>query len=135
MNPIFIEVMTSKFPNQFTTEFGNDHLFLVFPAKNPDFGDVDICEDYPGAYIVTLGKFTHGHFDVYDGSDDEKAKEAAEEVVDFLENLFADRIVCFGAHETGGGYCFNNSNDIDECANKWGDLFVWSGFFKKAESA
>ena len=131
MNPIFVEAMNEKFPNQFKTESVNNHLFIVFPAKNFDFGDVDIQEEYQGSYIVTIGKFSHQHFDEYEGTDDEMATNAAIAVADFLENLFADRIICYGSHEGGGG-CYWKGDEENSWADDDDDLFVWSGIYRKA---
>ena len=133
MNPKFIEIIKEKIAYQFEIETVDNRVFIVFPAKSLDFGDVDICEESLGEYIVTVGNFSHSHFDRYDGSDDERVVSAAEDVASFLKNLFSDRIICFGSHECGGGYYFNDIGDIHELADERDDLFVWSGIFRKAQ--
>ena len=128
MNQIFVEALRGRFPNQFEIKFDENHTFINFPAKNPDFGDVDIYEDSPGAYIVNVGHFTHGHFDCYNGTEEEQSKEAAETIASFLETLFADGIICYGSHEEGGGWYAKGHSAI------WGDDvggFVWSGVYHK----
>ena len=102
INPIFIEIMNEKFTDQFTVETDENCSFIRFPAKNPDFGDVKIVEEEPGFYTVWLGKFTHQHFDWYEGNMDETNKETAEGIFDFLEKLFDDSIICYGSHKGGG---------------------------------
>src|SRR3954451_1360141 len=69
----------------------------VFTAINPDVGDVVISDD---GYELTLeaGRFTHSHFSNYDEdlSETQRAERISEDVVQFLDDLFADRIA-FGA--------------------------------------
>jgi len=125
MNQIFVETLSEKFPNQFEIKTDEKYTFIKFPAKNPDFGDVDIYEDYPGEYIVNVGHFTHGHFDCYNGSEEEQAREAAETIADFLETLFADGIICYGSHEKGGG-CYRKGHSDAIYGDDVGG-FVWSG--------
>ena len=132
MHTLFIAALSEKFPNQFTVELDENHSFIRFPAKSPEFGDVEIYEEYPGAYIVNVGKFTHSHFDCYEGSEDEQMKKAAEIIIDFLEELFADRVICYGTDIWGGfyvkGYYENDERTNDGCT----DYFVWSGMYKRA---
>ena len=129
MNTIFLEILNKKFANQFTHKEDENGSFINFPAKTRDFGDVNIYEEYPGAYILEVGNFTHSHF--YEGTEDEMAIEAAKDIIDFLDNLFSDSIVCYGSHECGGGW-YLRQDDENENIN-WTDLFVWSGLFRKAE--
>jgi len=68
----------------------------------------------------------------YTGSEEEQSKEAAENIIDFLENLFADHVICYGSYEKGGGfygkeYCEDDDYTCDECT----DYFVWSGIYRK----
>ncbi|MCL1787352.1 MAG: hypothetical protein FWG38_05140 [Defluviitaleaceae bacterium] len=101
MNAVFIELLRQRFPNQVLLIQEGENSFLKFPAKHHDFGDVLIHEEAPGAYIVELGQLSHAHIDVYDGTYDEISREAAEDVCDFLENLFADKIICHGSEGWG----------------------------------
>jgi len=126
MNPIFIESMNKIFTNKFVIETTEGQSFIRFPSKSPYFGDIEIYEDALNMYIVVVGKFTHAHFDVYEGSDDEKISEAMNDVIRFLEYLFTDQVICWGSHEGGGGYSLTEHYEDDG----WGDLYVWSGLLK-----
>jgi len=132
MNTIFIELLNKKYNNQFVIETNENNSFIRFPAKCADFGDICIYEDEPGGYIVEVGNFTHGHYDLYEGTEDEMTKEAAEDIIDFLEKLFSDSVICYGSHKGGGGWYLkedDKSENID-----WTDLFVWSGLFRKSKN-
>lgn len=76
---------------------------VIFPAISPEVGDVELQDD---GYEVTLylGTFTHVHFYEYqkDISELERAQRVANRVINFLDDLFADRIEFFG-NGFGGG--------------------------------
>ena len=130
MNSIFIDYLKEKFANQFSVVSENENIFIQFSAKNPDFGGIEVYEEKHGSYIVVIGKFTHCHIDGYYGSYDEVGREAAEGVSDFLCELFADRIICDGSHEYGGGFIHEDS--YYESYGKDSKLFVWSGLYNAA---
>ena len=130
MHPLFVDLLGKAFPHQFITQESKHGLIIVFPAKNPDFGEITIEEEYPGAYIVEVGRFSHGHYDVYDGSEEERVQEAAEEVVDLLTRMFNDEVICYGSHSGGGGFFWKHYHD-EEGLDGF-DLYVWSGLYRKA---
>jgi len=57
-------------------------------------GDLVICDDGDEA-TVYIEKITHSHFGNfdYDLSEEEKEKEIAESVIEFMDDLFADRVL------------------------------------------
>lgn len=99
----------------------------VFPAIHPDVGDVVISDE---GYEVTLqaGRFTHGHFANYDQnlSDTQKAERISEDIVQFLDDLFADRIVLWGSHNSSGGWYPRDEPRPGFWSGR-GELYVWSG--------
>ena len=96
----------------------------VFAAEHADVGDVEIFDDGGEVTLVT-GRFTHGHFSDYvSGCVEEAEQRIVEDVVAFLEDLFADRIVLWGSHAGGGGWYGRDAQP------QWpvtGPLYVWSG--------
>jgi len=133
MNSVFVKILNQEFSGQYAIETVNKIEFIVFPAKSADFGDVDICEEALGQYIVTLGKFTHAHFDDSNVASDKGAEKTAAEITDFLMRIFENDIVCYGSHEGGGGYVnlkemYEFDEEILEAEQK---LFVWSGKYSK----
>jgi len=97
----------------------------VFPAIHPQVGEIQIHDDGDEITLVA-GNFTHGHFSSYDESlsREQKAEQIAGSVVDFLEELFADRIILWGSHRGGGGWKPVGENSGWEADEK---LYVWSG--------
>jgi hypothetical protein len=63
---------------------------VVVPAAHPGVGDVTIMDD-ADELTVYVGDITHGHF------------ASAAEVAEFLESLFADRVLMWKVW-TGGGW-------------------------------
>ena len=100
---------------------------VVFPAIHPEVGNLVISDD---GYEVTLeaGNFTHSHFSNYDEhlSEDQKGMRIAADVAQFLEELFADRIVLWGSHAGSGGW-FPRCEQASPLFRSHGRLFVWSG--------
>jgi hypothetical protein len=83
-------------------------------------------EDDINELIVFVGNFTHWHAGCYDErlSEEEKAIEIAEAVVDFLRDVVNDQIVLGRSPEGGGG--FDRLESLQRPFNphqKW----LWSG--------
>lgn len=133
INPIFIDELNKKFANRFTIESEENYTAICFPEKSHEHKPIKICEQYPGAYIVFVGKFTHAHFDCYEGSEETQIKKAIEKITYFLENVFMDNVICFGSHDGGGG-CYVIEDESEERKISFRDdikYFVWSGIYKK----
>ena len=85
---------------------------------------MEIFEESPGAFIICFGNFTHCHIDLLIDANNEV--ELANNIADLLEDVFNDRIICHGAHQTGGGFesinYFKEHDDID--------YFTWSGKYR-----
>ena len=132
MNPVFIEILNKEFISQHTIEVVNEIEFIVFSANSFDFGDVDIFEEKLGQYIVTLGRFTHTHFNISDIVNDENIQQIAIEITNFLMRVFENDIVCYGSHKGCGGYVdLKEMDKFDEkTLEEEKELFVWSGKYK-----
>jgi hypothetical protein len=101
---------------------------VVFPAMHTDVGDLEIFDD-GWELIVVAGRFTHGHFSNYDEklSDGEKAEKIVEDVIAFLEKLFADQIILWGSRHGGGGWRVRNAAQESNFIQPTGAFYVWSG--------
>lgn len=99
----------------------------TFPAIHPQVGDIVISDE---GYELTLeaGRFTHSHFSNYDQhlSEVQKAERISEDVVKFLDDLFSDRIVLCGSHDSTGGWYLRDEPPSPFWRGR-GELYVWSG--------
>ena len=120
-----IRLLTERFPGQFVMAEPGVEPFVTFAAKHPEVGDVQIQDDGDEVTLFA-GNFTHGHFSNYDNVPvEEKEKEIAEEVVDFLSKLFADQVVLWGSHMGGGGWRVIDPGSPEK--RKHRKEYVWSG--------
>jgi hypothetical protein len=97
---------------------------VTIPAVLPDVGDI-VLQDDGDEVTAFVGHFTHSHFSNYDDiTIPEKEQSIAEDVAQFLEQLFADRIVMWGSHLGGGGW---HTIDCHERSHPKQKEYVWSG--------
>jgi hypothetical protein len=99
----------------------------LFPAIHPEVGDIVISDE---GYELTLeaGRFTHSHFSNYDQklSEAQRAERISDDIVQFLDDLFGDRIVLWGSHDSRGGW-YPRDEPRSEFRRGDGQLYVWSG--------
>lgn len=111
----------------------------VFPAVHPEVGDVSIWDDGDEA-TVAIGDITHGHFGAYDGalSQEQIHEEVAKQVVAFLADLFADKVVLWRTpgRRLGGWYYADREPQgagTTGCLGRFlasprkAERFLWSG--------
>jgi hypothetical protein len=82
---------------------GGDRTVVTFPAWHHDVGDLSI-EVFGDELVVSVGRFTHLHFEDHEPGDAEDAAAArlVDEVVAFVRDVFADRIEFYGGRFGGG---------------------------------
>jgi len=121
--------LRERFPNQ-SVKFGLPPApSVVFSALHPVVGDIQIFDDGTEARLVA-GNFTHGHFSGFGSkSVEEREQNIIEEVIDFLEHLFADEVVMWGSQRSGGGWYIRGQSDDRTIVKSRGPLYVWSGPF------
>ena len=76
---------------------------------------------------VVIDDLTHGHFAEYDDGlpEAERERRIVDSVVEFLDDLFADRVAVWGQQNVGGGWY---RVDLSESGVPAGIAeFVWSG--------
>jgi hypothetical protein len=96
----------------------------VFAAQHPQVGDVEIFDDGSEATLVA-GHFTHGHFSDFSSKSPAEAEQnVVDDIVDFLDRLFADQVVLWGSHRSRGGW-YNRENE--KSGSVKGQRYVWSG--------
>jgi hypothetical protein len=121
---VLVPMLRTRFPNLAFAGPTGDPPQVTVPASHPEVGDL-VLQDYDNEVTVFLGRFTHRHFGNYDDiSSGEKEKVIAEDVVTFLDDLFADRILMWGSHQGIGGSHPIGSHQLISVGRK---KYVWSG--------
>ena len=99
----------------------------IFPARHPGVGDLSIYDD-GDEVTVSIGEITHGHFNPYDAdlTQEEAEAEVTDEVLGFLEDLFADKYLLWKSGGSGG---WQHLDYVERPLRprKNADYFVWSG--------
>ena len=126
---VLIPALKARFP---TRPFGPGALpnsVAAFAAEHPAIGDVEITDD--GTEVtVYVGEITHGHFNSYEPSlsETQLAQAVSDEVLGFLADLFADRVLLWAAPGGGqGGWQHPFDGSAPSGIRPDADLFVWSG--------
>ncbi len=101
--------------------------FVGFNPKHTAVGNV-LIEQEGNELIVFVGDITHGHFGSYedDLSEDERETVIASELVDFLADLFDDKILLFKAR-WGGGWSRLEDGFKENLVTGRRTWFNWSG--------
>ncbi len=122
-----IRKIESEFPSlHFIVD--EDSRTVSIPPIYEEFGSIEI-QDYGGELIIFVGNFTHWHVSCYeeDLSDKEKAEVIAEDVADFLHDVFNDRIIMWGSNQGNGGFITRDEQQSQESQTKIHQRWLWSG--------
>ena len=134
---VMLPELQSRFPNRGMRAGESINQIGIFPAAHGEVGDLQIWDDGDEATIY-IGSITHGHFD----SDDRTLAEAnsarciSDEVVEFLELLFADRVLIHKSRTDGsdGWEVFDSDDFSDARLNVTDRTYVWSGPIKNPKT-
>ena len=126
ISDILFPEIEKRFPSLGYRKEDEDGPMFVIPPKFEDYGTTYIQED-GDEITIYLGRFTHGHFSNYDNtlSDVEKEKEITEDVIDFLEDLFSDRVVAWGKNTGIGGWKRLSGGTLKK--SRFTKYYTWSG--------
>jgi hypothetical protein len=119
-----IPKLRTRFPDRRLSVSSGKPPVAVFPAVYDQVGDIEIHDD--GDELTLYVGPTHGHFSCYDDalSDDERQDRTVDEVLAFLDEVFADRIEFWSnGGRMGGWHVHGRSNPLSRRARR----FVWSG--------
>jgi hypothetical protein len=127
ISDLLITKLQHRFPNRGLRVGAPPDPCAVFPGVHPEVGDVIIMDDGEELTLYA-GKFTHGHFSNYEDNltKEQKAVKIVEDVADFLEDLFADRVILWGSHLGGGGWCKRDA-PLKLKSRSAKKNYVWSG--------
>lgn len=101
---------------------------ITIENQHSHIGNIDFEADGE-EIIIYIGNFTHWHAGCYDETlnKEQKQKQVVNEVLDFLSDMLADKIVMWGSHETGGGFYYDENEQDVPLNPEEVDKYVWSG--------
>ena len=125
-----LPLLRERFPDRGLRENAAAEFCAIFPAAHGEVGDISIQDD--GTELtVYVGNFTHLHFSYFENdlSPEQKTRWIVEEVVQFLDYMFADRVIMWGSHRGGGGLSTEGAPGYAELRSPRTRLerYVWSG--------
>ncbi len=125
---MFVAAFHHRFPSQPIELRDGEYPVAAIPARHPETGGIEIMADGEFGLIVEIVNFTHGHFDDFDvnRTATERQTSIIEIVLNFLADVFADRVAFFGNQTDGGGWWYLAAAG-EAAINPAGPHFVWSG--------
>lgn len=126
--------LITRFPDRgFQTTNSGSNTIGFFPAAHPDVGNLYIADDGDEATLF-IGDLTHLHFH-FEAGEAGPEKRVANDVLEFLDELFADRILIWKSRTMSGDGATPIENASFFAGIKPDDLtFVWSGPFTNPKS-
>jgi len=126
---VLVPALKESFPTRPFDRGELPNCIARFAAEHPAVGDVEITDDDTEA-TVYIGNITHRHFNPYDPSLSplDLARTVSGEVIQFLTDLFADRVLLWaapGGGQSGCQYPFDGAVPTERPSDS--NLFVWSG--------
>ena len=119
-------LISQRFPDRPVTFGSPPEPIAVFVSPHPEVGEIRILDDEPEV-IVEFSRFTHSHFGEYELTSLEQVEQkVAERVVDFLADVFDDKIVLWGTATGGSGGWYSREHGSSSGVAR-GRRFVWSG--------
>ena len=121
---ILLPILRERYSGRGLVAIDSPEPCAVFPGIHPAIRRV-VIYDGREEMTVSIDDFAHGHCSDASAFRAVREQRIVESVVEFLDALFADRIVVWGRHETGGGWY---RPDPDGSPHRGGEPeFVWSG--------
>lgn len=110
-------------------------IITVEPV-HPDFGPVEVLDDEV-ELTVHCGRFTHVHLSNFDEAitPEERNARIVADLIDFLRDVFADRVEFWGSHRSGGGCRVRHSQGpVSQFLGVADAEFTWSGPIKNGRT-
>ena len=117
--------LLARFPDRGLRLHGGKEPVASFPAAHPEVGD--LCIDDDGDELtISVGKLTHGHFTPrnFHRPTHEREEDLIERVLQFLDEVFHDRIEFWTAGKCGG---WHSRGEEPLAPGHNIRTFVWSG--------
>ena len=107
--------------------FDDQKKLITIFSIHKDIGNINIQDDYD-ELTVFVGSFTHWHSSYYNAelANIEQLNQVVFEVIEYLKDMFNDKIFMWGTAKTGGGTKY-----IEKGFYPKNEGYVWSGPYKK----
>jgi hypothetical protein len=127
ISDVLMPELMAKFGDRGLRPGSAPKLIATFPARCDELGDLEILDD-GNEVTIYLGDVTHGHFNPYDDATTSEgaAKWITSEVIEFLDELFADRVVFWAKSNGSGGWQQRFTGHIPGTIPKDARVFIWS---------
>jgi hypothetical protein len=133
---VLVSALTDRFADRGIRLGTPPAPIAVFPARHPEVGDVSVVEtgsEWDLSVTVSVGSIVSDHFHSFDRhlGADERAARVTKDVVRFLEELFADRLL-FWRSTDGGSAAWRERGDTGYSEplvldNRTYQPYLWSG--------
>ncbi len=131
---LLLPELRKAFPDRAFRTGNSPEPIAVFPAACPEVGHVSIYDDGDEATVL-IENVTHHHVNPYDAAltPEEAARRITEDVVDFLRELFADRVLLWSIDQgrKGGGWERSFDGAVPNSLSADADVFVWARCIQK----
>ena len=132
---VLIPKLKARFADRGFQERSENNAIGYFPAAHYQVGDLAIFDDGDEATIY-IGQITHLHIDSEESEGHRAEEEIANEVISFLEELFADKLMIWKSKTTGADGVFPLANVAAFSGVDSSDsTFFWSGPVRKPKLA
>ncbi|HVX91577.1 MAG TPA: hypothetical protein VHC20_08310 [Candidatus Paceibacterota bacterium] len=123
---VLVPALRQRFPARPFVEGVPPNPVATFPAAHSTVGDLLILDDGEEATVV-IGRHTHSHFNPYDAtlSPDQLAQVVTDSVLQFLTDLFDDRVLIWSVPGRSGGWTILPREPLRMPPDA--DKFLWSG--------
>jgi|SRR5260221_6844447 len=93
---LLVAKIKDRFPNRPFSQGTPPEAIVIFPAAHDEVGALSVYDDGNEAR-VEIAKITHGHFGCWDEglSQTEREMDIAESVVDFVDQVFNEKVIFF----------------------------------------
>ncbi len=126
---VLIPELQKRFPERGLQIDTTSNRIAAFPAALAEVGKVIIYDDGEEATVM-IEHITHGHFNPYNPalSQDEVDRQVSEDVTDFLEALFEDKILLWvsPSRHAGGWQRIDSGLAEHPVVPEPGHYYVWS---------
>ncbi|MBP3954154.1 hypothetical protein J8F10_02430 [Gemmata sp. G18] len=126
LSSLLLPILRARFAGRGLVESASPDPCAFFPGTHPGIRGLSVYDD-EHELTVCVDDLTHGHLAEYDDAvpEAERDRRVVERVVDFLDDVFADRVIVWGQYNIGGGWYRIDSGGSREHSGI--PEFVWSG--------